>query len=665
MPVPPLDFRLLFESSPGSYLVLERDLRIVAVTDAYLAATMTKREEIVGRYLFDVFPDNPDDPGATGTRNLRASLDTVLRTGRPHAMQVQKYDIRRPETEGGGFEERYWSSVNSPVFAGDRLTHIIHRVEELRGFVAPAGGKPGLIPRANLYSLLMDAPAAVCVVRGEDHVVELANPVFRRLVGNREVVGRTLGDAVRGGSLLEPLERVFRSGESFVSKEVTLTIEDGDGAQREGTFTFVYQPMRSVEGTTEGVVLFGFDISEQVQFAEQMKEADHAKDEFIAIISHELRTPMTSILGWARMLRLGDLDEETERAALDSIERSTRAQAKLIEDLLDESRIASGKLRLELRSLDLGAVAESAATLIRPAAEAKQIEISVRADSVGYPIKGDPLRIQQVIGNVLTNAVKFTPEGGNVKVRVRRDGSDAVIEVRDNGRGIPSAFLPYVFDRFRQGEGQTTERQGGLGLGLSIARHLVGMHGGRIDAASDGKDQGATITIRLPLHEAPEIGDEFVDRDASNRTRALPRLDKVRVLIIEDEVDNREVLVAVLRRCGAEVQCTATAGAALDLIGSWKPDVLVSDISLPDIDGCTFIQRLRSRNKDEGSTTPALALTVLGRPDEQARILAAGFQVFRQKPIDPGDLAHEVARLAASRSMAGIVGSDYRSPLSP
>jgi signal transduction histidine kinase len=508
------------------------------------------------------------------------------------------------------------------------------------------------LPRANLYSLLMQAPAAVCIVRGDDHIIELANSVFLTLAGNRDVLGCPIREAIPSATLLEPLERVFRSGESFASKGLALPVQDSHGQQREGTFTFVYQPMRSVDGTTEGVVLFGFDVTEQAQFAEQLKEADRAKDEFIAIISHELRTPMTSILGWARMLRIGSLDEETERAALDAIERSTRAQAKLIEDLLDESRIASGKLRLELRPLDLGAVVEAAVTLLRPTTDAKQIAMSVHIDSASYPMAGDPLRLQQVIGNILTNAVKFTPEGGRVSVELRRDGADAVIEVSDTGRGIPAAFLPHVFDRFRQGDGQSADRQGGLGLGLSIAQHLVEMHGGTVHAASEGEGKGATITILLPLNDAPSVADEFVDRDASSRWIALPRLDNVRVLIIEDEVDNRNVLTAVLKRCGAEVKCTATAGAAFGLIEEWKPHVLVSDIALPDIDGCKFLERLRSQREDQGSTIPALALTVLGRPNEQARIISAGFQVFRQKPIDPGDLAHEVARLATS-SAAG------------
>lgn len=530
----PPDFRLLFESAPALYLVLDRDFQIVAVSDAYLAATMTRREAIVGRSLFEVFPDNPQDPDATGTRNLRASLHTVLRTGKPHTMAVQKYDIRRPEAKGGGFEERYWSPMNTPVMAGDRLTHIIHRVEDVTDFIR---------------------------------------------LGQREV-----------------------------------------------------------------------DLRES---AETLRDAIRGKDEFIATVSHELRTPMTSILGWARMLALGGLDESLHREALDSIERSIRSQAKLIEDLLDDARIASGKLQLDRRPLDLSAVVAQAVTLIRPVAEVKQIALSIDAAPDRYEAEGDPVRIQQIIGNIVGNAIKFTPENGRIAVRLRRDGSAALIEISDTGRGISSSLLPHVFDRFRQATRPRDDRQGGLGLGLAIARELVEMHGGSIHADSEGDGKGATFTVRLPLRDAAAEASDFMGRDTTNRSRALPRLNGVRVLIVEDDVDNRNVLNAVFRQCGGEVRSTDTAAAALGLVADWKPTVLISDIALPDLDGCSLLARLRSLVPGHASAMSALALTVLGRANEHARIIAAGFDILRQKPIDPIDLAHDVARLAAANAGAG------------
>ena len=530
-----LDFRALFESAPGLYLVLDPELRIVAVSDAYLAATMTDRDRITGRGVFDVFPDNPNDPAATGERNLRASLEAVLSTGKPHTMAVQKYDIRRPESEGGGFEERYWSPVNSPVFEDGKVAYVIHRVENVTDFV--------------------------------------------RLQASAE------------GTRIELTEQV--------------------------------EARRRVE-----------------QLAEQLREADRAKDEFIAIISHELRTPMTSILGWTRMLALGSLDAQTHADALDALERSTRAQAKLIEDLLDESRIAAGKLRLDVRSVDLEMLVDEAVRMVRPSAEAKAIAVSFETGGERYETLGDPARLQQVVGNVLGNAMKFTPEKGRVTVRLSRQDAFAQIEVTDTGQGIKPELLPRVFDRFRQGE-VTRERQSGLGLGLAITRYLVELHAGSVDALSDGEGKGATFRIRLPLQE-PAAAAGFVGRDPMARVASLPRLDGVRVLIVEDQFDNRNVLAMALARCGGEVRCSSTASGALDIMSEWTPHVLVSDIALPDGDGCDFLQDIRTR----GHSMPALALTVYGRAGEQERIRAAGFDVFRQKPIDPVDLAHEVARLA-------------------
>jgi signal transduction histidine kinase/ActR/RegA family two-component response regulator len=533
------DFRRILEAAPGAYLVLDPTFTIAAVTNAYLAATMTVREQIVDRNLFEVFPDNPNDPQATGTRNLRASLETVLATRAPHTMAVQKYDIRRPESEGGGFEERYWKPVNTPVLIDGLVAYIIHAVEDVT-----------------------------------------------------ELVG------------LEHLR-----GENQQANDELRT----------------------------------------------MRNADRAKDEFIAIISHELRTPMTSILGWTRMLALGGLDDQTLREALDALERSTLAQAKLIEDLLDESRIASGKLRLDLRALDLRAVVASAVSMARPAADAKGITVSVERDDDAYAVFGDPARLQQAIVNLIANAIKFTSEGGEVRVRLRRDAATGVVEIEDTGRGIAPALLPHIFERFRQGDNESADRQSGLGLGLSITRHIVEMHAGAVTASSAGQGKGATFTVRLPLHE-PVIGTgEIVGRNVTARSRALPRLEGVRVLIVEDEVDNRKVLAAALRHCGAEVECTGTAMDAFRMSQDWHPDVLICDIALPDLDGCSFLTELRAR-EERAKAMPALALTVLGRPGEQARIIAAGFDLFRQKPIDPVDLAHEVGRLARRRTDGATSG---------
>ncbi|HEX6084015.1 MAG TPA: ATP-binding protein, partial [Thermoanaerobaculia bacterium] len=308
--------------------------------------------------------------------------------------------------------------------------------------------------------------------------------------------------------------------------------------------------------------------------------------------------------------------------------------------------IASGKLRLEPRALDLRAVLANAISQARPAAEANQIALAVDCPDERFDVFADPLRLQQAIGNLLGNAVKFTSEGGTVAVRLRREENEAVVDVTDSGQGIAPTLLPHVFERFRQGDGMTAERQSGLGLGLSITRHLVEMHAGAVSATSAGPGRGSTFTVRLPLH-TEAASDELVGRNAASRSRSLPGLDGVRVLIVEDEIDNRKVLATALRHCGAGVECAGSAAEAFDVLHRWTADVIICDIDLPDLDGCLFLTALRAREM----VTPALALTVLGRPDEQSRIIAAGFDLFRQKPIDPVDLAHEVRRLAgAARS---------------
>jgi signal transduction histidine kinase len=490
------------------------------------------------------------------------------------------------------------------------------------------------VPRSALYSLFMQAPALICVLRGPDHVFDLVNPLYQGLFPTRDLMGKPIREALpelEGQGFFELIDRVFMTGEPFTGKGVPVKLDrTGSGTLSEGFFNYVYQPM-IVDGRIDGVTVFGFEVTDQVL-------ANREKDEFIAVVAHELRTPMTSILGWVRLLRLGDLDAETQASALDALERSTKAQARIIEDLLDESRIASGKLRLELRPLSLAPIVQSAVEMMRSAAEARNTMLMTRITDEPLEMIGDPNRLQQVIANVLSNAIKFSDENSHVEIKVSRAGANAEIEVRDHGRGIPPDLLPHIFDRYRQG-GQS-ERQGGLGLGLAIARHLIELQGGTIAAASDGEGKGATFTMRLPLHAGAE-GSSFVDREQGDRVSSLPSLKGVHILIVEDDIDNRKVIAAVMERCGATVECTTTASEGLRRIERRNPDVIIADIVLPDIDGCAFLERVRKAGKD----TPALALTVFGRAHERERILAAGFNALRQKPIEPADLANAVVRL--------------------
>jgi PAS domain S-box-containing protein len=637
-----------------------------------------------------------------------------------------------------------------------------------------------LIPRSTIYEMFMQAPVVIAVLRGPEHRFELVNPGYQALFKNRKLLGLPVREArpeLEAQGYVDLLDKVYATGESYVGREARVMQDRaGDGKLEETFFNFIYQPMFAADGKVEGVIIFGFDVTSQVQArhrgeqqlreSEEMfrllvetvedyaiimldpegrvatwntgarhikgyeaeevigrhfsifypqedvtqgkpermlsaarergrfkdegwrvrkdgtkfladvvitavhdergelrgfakvtrdvterkkaeetqrallvaEEVNRAKDEFLAVVSHELRTPLTSILGWARMLRIGDLDESTTEEALAALERSATAQVHLIEDLLDDTRMTSGRLRLNKRPLEVRSVVESALADLLPSAEVKSIQVISDIQCESCPMLADPVRLQQVVWNIVSNAIKFTPENGRVSVRLRRtDPATAEIEVSDTGRGIEGELLPQLFQRYRQGDA-ATNRKSGVGLGLAISKYLVEQHGGTIRAASEGLGKGATFTIALPI--TIETVDAFQQRDLK-RTELLADLAGIRVLIVEDQADNRDVLATVIESCGAEARCASTGSDALQILEKWSPDVIVCDIALPDIDGCELLPQMRAR-----VASPALALTVFGSSEEETRVRACGFDVFRQKPIEPADLAHEIERLA-------------------
>jgi signal transduction histidine kinase/DNA-binding response OmpR family regulator len=382
----------------------------------------------------------------------------------------------------------------------------------------------------------------------------------------------------------------------------------------------------------------------------EAEAANRAKDEFLATLSHELRTPLTSILGWAHLLRSGNLPEGTSAGALETIERNARAQSQLIDDLLDVSRIITGKLRLDTRPVEIAAVIEAAVDSVRPAAHAKNIQLHADLEAEAAPLLGDPNRLQQIAWNLLSNAVKFTPGGGHVRVRLKRLNSHLEFRVEDTGQGIAPEFLPHVFDRFRQADGTTTRSHGGLGLGLAIARHLVELHGGAIRAESPGEGLGSTFTVDLPvMSAAPEGGKVTTPLDpeaAQFSPGCVATLEGLRVLVVEDEADTRELIAFTLSRCGVEVRTSGTADDALRILAEWAPEVLLSDIGLPGMDGYAFIRKVRELSPDSAGRIPAAALTAYAGGEDRLRALAAGFQTHLAKPLDPSELIAVVAKLA-------------------
>ncbi|HKG22438.1 MAG TPA: ATP-binding protein, partial [Blastocatellia bacterium] len=409
----------------------------------------------------------------------------------------------------------------------------------------------------------------------------------------------------------------------------------------------------AMHGHAATAVLVFHDITHLKQVESELQESSRLKDEFLATVSHELRTPLNAILGWARMLRMSELEEEVSDRALETIERNAKLQAQIIDDLLDVSRIITGKLRLNVQALDLAQAIGQAIEAMRPAADAKGIRLQTVLDGGLGPILGDPDRFQQIMWNLLSNAVKFTPRGGRVHVSLMRVNSHVEVAVSDTGQGITPEFLPYVFDRFRQADSTLTRAFGGLGLGLSIVRHLVELHGGTVSVFSEGENKGATLKLDLPLWVTQDAGlykpgerrDEDFRAKQSPETIAAPSLDDLSILVVDDDADARELLSRMLKMFGARVTVVASASEAVAAINDIKPDILVSDIEMPEEDDYSLIRRVRAAEVGVPGWLPAVALTAHARAEDRLRALSTGYQAHVTKPVEPAELATVIRSL--------------------
>ena len=417
--------------------------------------------------------------------------------------------------------------------------------------------------------------------------------------------------------------------------------------------------LKTAEG---GAVIAHTDISKRKKaeskleklFASEQKArreaetANRMRDEFLATVSHELRNPLNSILGWSRMLQRNQLDDENRLKAIETIVRNAESQNRLIEDLLDVSRIITGKLRLDIQPINPSEFVEAAIETVRPAAAAKEIAIKTEIDRNANKINGDPNRLQQVVWNLLSNAIKFTPKRGEVRVSLRFDDSMIHIEVSDTGSGIPQEFLPYVFDRFRQADASTVRKFGGLGLGLAIVRHITEMHGGTVEVRSEGENRGATFTVKLPIMA---VSVEAGQVESTNRieiehlqTEANIDLHGVSILVVDDEEDTRQLLQQVLTHFGADVSMAGSASEGFAEFAAKKFDLLISDIGMPEEDGYSLIRRIRKLPEQKGKT-PAIALTAYARPQDRMQALTSGFQTHVAKPVEPDELAAVIGSL--------------------
>jgi PAS domain S-box-containing protein len=465
----------------------------------------------------------------------------------------------------------------------------------------------------------------------------------------------------------QPIDRLFPKDRLHEEAGILDRIVRGERVEhfetqrlrKDGTLidvSLTISPIRNAEGTIIGASKIARDISDQkkaqrelAQAHDQLRRADQMKVEFLSTLSHELRTPLSAITGWIQILNENPTAEELSQG-LQVIERNVRAQTQLIDDLLDMSRIEAGKITIDLQRVDVPGIVSQAMETVRAAAEAKEIRLTQAFSSVEGVVMGDKNRLQQVMWNLLTNSIKFTPKQGRVHVVVRRSKSQVEISVADNGQGIAPEFLGHVFDRFQQADASTTRRYGGLGLGLSIVKNLVELHGGTVRAASLGVGQGATFSILLPLLPAYHAAERAEGGEA-NSDLVVTDLKGVKVLVVDDELDSAEVIGRVLRRCGAEIQLGHSMRQGLETFERFRPDVVISDIGMPEHDGYEFIAGLRMLPR--GPVVPVVALTALARSEDRTRALRAGFQLHLAKPVDAAELVAVVQNLAALRLRGG------------
>jgi PAS domain S-box-containing protein len=669
----------ILESITDAFFALDREWRFTYVNQQAEPLLQRKREEMLGKNVWDEFPT------AVGS-----NFD-------------QQYRKAVSEQVSVAFEEYFplldsWFEVHAYP-SEDGLSVYFHDISERRR------ATEALVERTRLAELNADVGLALTgsdslcdmLRRCAEAIVQHLDAAFARIwtLNSKEGVLELQASSGMYTHLDGTHGRVpvgqFKIGRIAQERKPHLTnqvigdpqVSDQEWARREGMVAFAGYPLIVEERLIGVVAMFarrpllearlqamssvanaialGIErkwveeqrtqlLASEQEARREAESANRLKDEFLATVSHELRTPLTAIMGWAHLLRLGQIDQSNTGSALETIERNARSQAQLIDDLLDVSRIITGKLRLDVRRIDPTSFMESAIEALHPAAEAKDIRIQKVMDTGIVSVAGDPARLQQVVWNLLSNAIKFTPKGGRVQVRLERVNSHIEIVVSDTGVGIKPEFLPHVFDRFRQADQATTRQHGGLGLGLAIVRHLVELHGGTIQAESAGEGEGSTFTVKLPVVPVYQK-ENFNERVHPAARDTLPsfgypeKLDGLKVLIVDDEGDTRELLSVGLKQCGAEVSTVGSAREALEAIEKGGPEILISDIGMPDEDGYELIRKVRALSGEKGGRIPAIALTAYARTEDRLRALRAGYQMHVTKPVELAELVAVIASL--------------------
>jgi PAS domain S-box-containing protein len=598
-------------------------------------------EEMIGQPIAMLVP--PEHP------NEEPQILERIRRGE----RIDHYETNRRRKDGKIIDV---SVTISPI--RDRIGRIIGASKIARDITERKRWQEAEVAESFLGALVESAQDAI-ISKNLDGIVTTWNPAAEKLFGysSQEIVGKPITILIPENlSEEEPqiLKRI-RRGERIDHYETVRRKKDGTVIHVAQTIS----PIRDTLGRVIGVSNLTRDITAQRESArresdalkqaqvakQQAEEASRAKDEFLATVSHELRTPMTAIMGWSRLLMSQQLDPERQRKALETIDKNARSQAQLIEDLLDISRIVSGRLRIEFKPVDMAVVIAAAIETARPAAEAKQIRIQTVLSSGSGPILGDAERLQQVIWNLLSNAVRFTPKEGTIRISLDRVESQVELRVADNGMGIKEAFIPHLFERFTQADSSITRSGGGLGMGLAIVKSLVELHGGVVSASSPGEGKGATFVVKLPISAIRRDEKVGLGSRTSNIAIQIGERDElvgIKILVVDDEKDTCDLLKFVLEQAGAIVETAMSAEEGLHLHASFQPDMLVSDIGMPGVDGFEFLRIIRDERHDQ---IPAIALTAMARVEDRLKTLAAGFQMHVAKPVEPMELINIVSSL--------------------
>ncbi|HEY1043015.1 MAG TPA: PAS domain-containing protein [Telluria sp.] len=790
------DYKALFRASPYPYLVMDTELNILAASGAYLRTVKRTEEEIVGKYVFDAFPENPDDPGSTNKAEVKASIARALAKGEPDTPPFLRYAVAVPGPEGQVFENRYWSTMHTPVLGENRKPLFVlqnaidvtalYRFDEDSSVATlqavPATGNDAANfnraqmhealsrilnnEREHLRSLFNQAPGFVAVLMGPKHVFELANEAYYQLVGHREIIGKTVWEAlpeVAGQGFEEYLDSVYNTGVPWATRGMPIALQrERDGPILQRYIDLVYQPYRDAQGTTIGIFAQGYDVTDVVEaqaarresddrlkdgleaakmvvwdwelatgklaysenvgqvlgFAPdtmggvatyihsddreriraaheravsgagsyqeiirferpdngrqiwldsrgkvrydqqgqavgirgvtvdvteryqaelELRDANRRKDEFLAMLAHELRNPLAPISTAADMLRFVANNDARVTKASEVISRQVRHMTELVDDLLDVSRVTRGLVQLDMEIVDIKSVVSSAVEQGRPLIESRNHSLVVKTDSSHASVLGDRTRLVQVIANLLNNAAKYTPQGGEITLCVASHDGSVHIDVIDNGIGIDGKLLPHVFELFTQAERTPDRAQGGLGIGLALIKNMVSLHDGEVSAASDGPGTGSRFSITLPV--ATQVAPARTHVAPASAGGVAPNT--VRVMIVDDNVDAAEALAVFLEVQGYMVSVQAHPLEAIAAARQQPPDVFILDIGLPEMDGYELARRLRADPLT--SHAQFIALTGYGQPHDKVLSKSVGFEHHFVKPMDTTQLRHILA----------------------